>query len=97
MTPGTFNMLSTIIENMLMKLELVQYKSVKSVVMEVSPLCYKIEAEKHQAHFQGIWPFQTYINRLKRAEKGQEEGLTFTFKQHLRLDLRESLLSILTC
>lgn len=44
MTPGIFNMLSTIIENMLMKLELVQYKSIKSVVMEVSPRCYKIEA-----------------------------------------------------
>lgn len=47
MTPGILNMLSTIIENMLMKLKLMRYKSIKSVVMEVSPRCYKIEAEKH--------------------------------------------------
>lgn len=54
MTPGIFNMLSTVIENMLMKLDFMQYKSITSVVMEVSPGCYKTEAEKHQAHFQGI-------------------------------------------
>lgn len=47
MTPGILNMLSTIIENMLMKLKLMRYKSIKSVVMEVSPRRYKIEAEKH--------------------------------------------------
>lgn len=78
MTPGIFNMLSTIIENMLMKLKLKQYESIRCVVMEVSPSCCKIQVEKQQAHFQGIRPFQTYINRVKRAEKGQEEGLTFT-------------------
>lgn len=79
MTPGIFNMLSTIIENMLMKLKLKQYKSIRCVVMEVSPSWCKIQVEKHQAHFQGIRLVQTYINRVKRAEKGQEEGLTFTF------------------
>lgn len=47
-------MLSTVIENMLMKIDFMHYKSIKSVVMEVSPSCYKTEAEKHQAHFQGI-------------------------------------------
>lgn len=59
MTPGIFNTLSIVIENMLMKLELMQYKSIQSVVMEVSPGCYKTEAEK-QAHFLGIWSFPTY-------------------------------------
>lgn len=92
-----FYMLSTIIEKMFMKLKLMQYKSIKSVIVEVSPCSYKMEAKKHQAHFQGMWLFQTYINRLKRAGKGQEEGLTFMFKQPLRLYLCESLLSILTC
>lgn len=53
MTPGIFNTPSAIIENMLMKLKLRQNKSIKSVVMEVLLCCYKIEAEKHQAHFQG--------------------------------------------
>lgn len=54
MTPGILNMLSTIIENMLMKLKLMQYKSIKSVVMETLPCRYKIEKGKHQVHFQGI-------------------------------------------
>lgn len=71
MTPGILNMLSTIIENMLMKLKLMRYKSIKSVVMEVSPRCYKIEAWKTLG---SLSRDMTLSNIYKQVKKGRERA-----------------------